>query len=120
MLAQRGDSRRWIKAETWIGRGGVHLPGVRVEVSSDNSVGVPSRKVVPPILTVVPGVGSGQRAAEVTVPGVSDKRTAPATVSGSGSVGAIPLPWARKTPKIAEVLLLLYLHGLCCKHGFLS
>ena len=33
-------------------------------------------------------------------------------MSGSGSRSAILPPWARKTPKIGEVLPLLYLHGL--------
>jgi len=33
------------------------------------------------------------------------------SASGSGSSSILP-PWARKTPKIGEVLPLLYLHGL--------
>jgi hypothetical protein len=33
-------------------------------------------------------------------------------VNGSGSPSAILPAWARKTPKITEVLPLLYLHGL--------
>ena len=51
-------------------------------------------------------------AVEVTVPRVNDKRTDPATGERQRFCSAILPPWARKTPKITEVLLLLYLHGL--------
>jgi len=51
-------------------------------------------------------------AIEVTVPRVNDKRTDPATGEGQRFSSAIVPPWARKTPKITEVLPLLYLHGL--------
>ena len=36
----------------------------------------------------------------------------PTRASGAGSASAILPPWCRKTPKITEVLPLLYLHGL--------
>src|SRR5436853_5705808 len=51
-------------------------------------------------------------AVEVTVPRVNDKRTDPATGERQRFSSAILPPWARKTPKITEVLPLLYLHGL--------
>jgi transposase-like protein len=49
---------------------------------------------------------------EVTAPRVNDKRTDPATGERQRFSSAILPPWARKTPKITEVLPLLYLHGL--------
>jgi transposase-like protein len=51
-------------------------------------------------------------AIEVTAPRVNDKRTDPATGERRRFSSAILPPWARKTPKITEVLPLLYLHGL--------
>jgi transposase-like protein len=51
-------------------------------------------------------------AIEVTVPRVNDKRTDPETGERKRFSSAIVPPWARKTPKITEVLPLLYLHGL--------
>jgi transposase-like protein len=51
-------------------------------------------------------------AIEVTVPRVNDKRTDPDTGQRKRFSSAIVPPWARKTPKITEVLPLLYLHGL--------
>jgi transposase-like protein len=51
-------------------------------------------------------------AVEVTVPRVNDRRTDPATGERKRFSSAILPPWARKTPKITEVLPLLYLHGL--------
>jgi transposase-like protein len=51
-------------------------------------------------------------AVEVTVPRVNDKRTDPGTGERKRFSSAILPPWARKTPKITEVLPLLYLHGL--------
>jgi transposase-like protein len=50
-------------------------------------------------------------AVEVTVPRVNDKRTDPVTGERERFSSAI-LPWCRKTPKITDVLPLLYLHGL--------
>jgi transposase-like protein len=51
-------------------------------------------------------------AVEVTVPRVNDKRVDPNTGERRRFSSAILPPWARKTPKITEVLPLLYLHGL--------
>src|SRR6266702_378527 len=51
-------------------------------------------------------------AVEVTAPRVNDKRTDPGTGERARFSSAILPPWARKTPQLAEVLPLLYLHGL--------
>jgi transposase-like protein len=51
-------------------------------------------------------------AVEVTAPRVNDKRTDPATGERLRFSSAILPAWARKTPKVTEVLPLLYLHGL--------
>ena len=48
----------------------------------------------------------------VTAPRVNDKRTDPATGERMRFSSAILPQWARKTPKVTEVLPLLYLHGL--------
>lgn len=49
---------------------------------------------------------------EVKVPRVNDKRIDEATGERKRFSSAILPPWARKSPKISEVLPLLYLHGL--------
>jgi putative transposase len=51
-------------------------------------------------------------AVEVVAPRVNDKRTDPVTGERRRFSSAILPPWCRRTPKIAEVLPLLYLHGL--------
>ena len=51
-------------------------------------------------------------AVEVTAPRVNDRRTDPETGERCRFSSAILPPWCRKTPKITEVLPLLYLHGL--------
>jgi transposase-like protein len=51
-------------------------------------------------------------AVEVTAPRVNDRRTDPDTGERRRFSSAILPPWCRKTPKITEVLPLLYLHGL--------
>ena len=51
-------------------------------------------------------------AVEVTAPRVNDRRTDPQTGERCRFASAILPPWCRKTPKITEVLPLLYLHGL--------
>src|SRR3954449_7004694 len=51
-------------------------------------------------------------AVEVTAPRVNDRRTDPATGERRWFSSAILPPWARKSPKVTEVLPLLYLHGL--------
>jgi transposase-like protein len=51
-------------------------------------------------------------AVEVSAPRVNDKRTDSVTGERLRFSSAILPPWCRRTPKIAEVLPLLYLHGL--------
>ena len=51
-------------------------------------------------------------AAGVTAPRVNDKRTDPVSGERKRFSSAMLPPWPRKTPKITEVLPLLYLHGL--------
>src|SRR5215208_698146 len=51
-------------------------------------------------------------AVEVIAPRVNDRRVDPDTGQRRGFSSAILPPWARKTPKVTEVLPLLYLHGL--------
>jgi transposase-like protein len=51
-------------------------------------------------------------AIEVTAPRVNDKRVDPETGERQRFSSAILPPWARKTPRVTEVLPLLYLHGL--------
>ncbi len=51
-------------------------------------------------------------AVEVIAPRVNDRRTDPDSGERVRFSSAILPPWARKTPKINEVLPLLYLHGL--------
>jgi hypothetical protein len=51
-------------------------------------------------------------AVEVTAPRVNDKRTDPDSGERQRFSSAILPAWARKTPKVTEVLPLLYLHGL--------
>jgi transposase-like protein len=53
-------------------------------------------------------------AVEVVAPRVNDRRTDPDTGQRARFCSAILPPWCRKTPKITEVLPLLYLHGLSC------
>src|SRR4249919_3511786 len=51
-------------------------------------------------------------AVAVTAPRVNDRRVDPDTGERRRFASAILPPWCRKTPKINEVLPLLYLHGL--------
>jgi Transposase, Mutator family len=51
-------------------------------------------------------------AVEVVAPRVNDRRTDPLTGERCRFSSAILPPWCRRTPKITEVLPLLYLHGL--------
>jgi transposase-like protein len=51
-------------------------------------------------------------AVEVIAPRVNDKRVDPETGERQRFSSAILPAWARKTPKVTEVLPLLYLHGL--------
>jgi len=50
---------------------------------------------------------------QVKAPRVNDRRIDAETGEHKRFSSAILPPWARKTPKISEVLPLLYLHGLC-------
>jgi putative transposase len=61
--------------------------------------------------TVVAGAG----AIEVTAPRVDDRRVDPATGERRRFASAILPPYVRRSPKVAEVLPLLYLHGLSTK-----
>ena len=51
-------------------------------------------------------------AVEVTALRVNDRRVDPDTGARMRFCSAILPPWCRKTPKITEVLPMLYLHGL--------
>ncbi len=51
-------------------------------------------------------------AVEVKAPRVNDRRVDEATGARKRFSSAILPPWCRKSPKISEVLPLLYLHGL--------
>ena len=51
----------------------------------------------------------------VRAPRVNDKRTDPATGERKRFASAILPAWARKSPRVAEVLPLLYLHGLSAR-----
>jgi hypothetical protein len=53
-------------------------------------------------------------AVEVVAPRVNDRRVDPGTGQRARFSSAILPPWCGKTPKISEVLPLLYLHGLSC------
>ena len=57
---------------------------------------------------VLTGAGS----IPVVAPRVNDRRVDPETGEQQRFCSAILPPWARKTPRIEEVLPLLYLHGL--------
>jgi transposase-like protein len=57
-------------------------------------------------------ISTSAGAIEMTVPRVNDKRADPHTGERKRFSSAIVPPWARKTPKITEVLPLLYLHDL--------
>jgi len=61
--------------------------------------------------TVVAGAG----AIEVQTPRVNDRRVDPTTGERCRFASSILPPYARRSPKVAEVLPLLYLHGLSTK-----
>ena len=54
-------------------------------------------------------------AVEVTAPRVNDRRVDEATGERRRFCSSILPPWCRRSPKVAEVLPLLYLHGLSSK-----
>ena len=49
---------------------------------------------------------------EIETPRVDDRRVAPDTGERCGFRSAIVPPWCRKSPKVGEVLPLMYLHGM--------
>jgi putative transposase len=51
-------------------------------------------------------------AVDIEAPRVNDRRVDPATGERAGFRSSIVPPWCRKSPKVVEVLPLLYLHGL--------
>jgi hypothetical protein len=55
---------------------------------------------------------TGAGAVEVVAPRVNDKRVDEATGQRKRFSSAILPPWCRKSPKVSDVLPLLYLHGL--------
>jgi putative transposase len=55
---------------------------------------------------------TGAGAVEVVAPRVNDKRIDEATGQRRRFASVILPPWCRKSPKVSEVLPLLYLHGL--------
>jgi len=57
----------------------------------------------------------GAGAIEVAAPRVNDRRVDPTTGERSRFRSSILPPYARRSPKVAEVLPLLYLHGLSTK-----
>ena len=57
-------------------------------------------------------VVTGAGAVEVVAPRVNDKRVDETTGGRRRFSSAILPPWCRKSPKVSEVLPLLYLHGL--------
>ena len=57
-------------------------------------------------------VSTAAGAVEVVAPRVNDRRVDPVTGERRRSSSAILPPWCRRTPKISEVLPLLYMHGL--------
>jgi putative transposase len=57
-------------------------------------------------------VMTGAGPVEVIAPRVNDKRSDPVTGERKRFRSAILPPWCRKSPRVAEVLPLLYLHGL--------
>jgi hypothetical protein len=61
-----------------------------------------------PARTITTGVGQ----VEVVRPRVDDRRTDPATGERVQFASVLLPKWCRRSPKVAEVLPLLYLHGL--------
>jgi hypothetical protein len=59
-----------------------------------------------------PRAVTGAGAVEVVAPRVNDRRVDEVTGERRRFSSAILPPWCRKSPKVAEVLPLLYLHGL--------
>jgi putative transposase len=60
-------------------------------------------------------IQTGAGAVEVVAPRVNDRRVDEATGERRRFRSSIIPPWARKSPKVAEVLPLMYLHGMSSK-----
>jgi len=60
-------------------------------------------------------IQTGAGSVEVIAPRVNDRRVDEATGQRQRFRSAIVPPWARKSPKVAEVLPLMYLHGMSSK-----
>ncbi|MCU4187526.1 IS256 family transposase [Acidiferrimicrobium sp. IK] len=60
-------------------------------------------------------IQTGAGAVEVVAPRVDDRRVDEATGQRRRFRSSIIPPWARKSPKVAEVLPLMYLHGMSSK-----
>jgi len=57
-------------------------------------------------------IATGAGAVEIEAPRVNDRRVDEATGERARFRSSIVPPWCRKSPKVAEVLPLMYLHGL--------
>lgn len=57
-------------------------------------------------------VTTGAGAIEIEAPRVNDRRVDPATGERARFRSSILTPWCRKSPKVSEVLPLMYLHGM--------
>jgi putative transposase len=57
-------------------------------------------------------IATGADPIDVEAPRVNDKRVDEATGERRKLTSSIIAPWARKSPKVAEVLPLMYLHGM--------
>lgn len=60
-------------------------------------------------------ITTGAGAIDVVAPRVNDRRVEEVTGKRCRFRSSIIPPWARKSPKVAEVLLLMYLHGMSSK-----
>jgi transposase-like protein len=101
------EGARWMLAEALQGRGGRLCLGVRFR-TDENGRRLVVRNGCHQSREVLTSAG----AVQVTAARVNDKRADPVTGERRRYCSAILPPWARKTPKITEVLPLLYLHGL--------
>ena len=83
-----------------------------IEAHADQVDELGHRLVVRNGSAVAREVVTGAGAVTVAAPRVNDKRVDPVTGVRQRFSSAILPAWARKSPKVAEVLPLLYLHGL--------
>ncbi len=61
-------------------------------------------------------IATGAGPIEIEAPRVNDKRVDPETGERERFRSSIVPPWCRKSPKVAEVLPLMYLHGMSSGH----